>query len=201
MCSPLNTLCVLCVWCVPGMSVLLNWDGAAFSCHHVHSKSRGGRRNAEMTLQIHPLAFHLLLTATWRGWDPTFLRFQWVCCSRNTRRRSNSQIILADAASRAKWAICCFDSPLIQCLSKAVFLIWKPVKTSSSIHMCLTAEARLLGYAEHMHVGHERDCGEMGHIGSRLGPEMETHQGQRQPTRKPESIFMDAEHVAHSSTH
>lgn len=43
MCSPLNTLCVLCVWCVPGMSVLLNWDGAAFSCHHVHSKSRGGQ--------------------------------------------------------------------------------------------------------------------------------------------------------------
>lgn len=34
------------------------------------------------------------------------------------------------------------------------------------------------------------------HIG-RLPPKMETHQGQRQPVRKPESIFMDAEHVAH----
>lgn len=34
-----------------------------------------------------------------------------------------------------------------------------------------------------------------------VGPEMETHQGQRRPARKPESIFMDTEHVAHFSTH
>lgn len=36
--------------------------------------------------------------------------------------------------------------------------------------MCLTAEARLLGYAEHEHMVHERDCGEMGHISYRLFP-------------------------------
>lgn len=67
--------------------------------------------------------------------------------------------------------------------------------------MCLTAEARLQGYAEHVPMGHERDCGWTGHIASSLGLEIETHQGRRQPTRKPESIFMDAEHVARFSTH
>lgn len=36
--------------------------------------------------------------------------------------------------------------------------------------MCLTAEARLLGNAEHVHVVHERDCGETGHISYRLVP-------------------------------
>lgn len=36
--------------------------------------------------------------------------------------------------------------------------------------MCLTAEARLLGYAEHVHMVHERDCGEMGHISYRMVP-------------------------------
>lgn len=34
--------------------------------------------------------------------------------------------------------------------------------------MCLTGEARLLGYAERVHMVHERDCGEMGHISYRL---------------------------------
>lgn len=66
---------------------------------------------------------------------------------------------LQRCSSKNQGTICCFDSPLIQCSSKAVFLIWKPVKTSSSIHMCLTAEARLHGYAEHVHMVHERDCG------------------------------------------
>lgn len=66
--------------------------------------------------------------------------------------------------------------------------------------MCVTAEARLRGpQPAHVHVVHERglwgerDAFQIG----RLPPKMETHQGQRQPARKPESIFMDAEHVAH----
>ena len=36
--------------------------------------------------------------------------------------------------------------------------------------MCLTAEARLAGHAEHVHMVHERDCGETGHISYRLVP-------------------------------
>ncbi len=36
--------------------------------------------------------------------------------------------------------------------------------------MCLTAEARLPGCAKHVHMVHERDCGEMGHISYRLVP-------------------------------
>lgn len=36
--------------------------------------------------------------------------------------------------------------------------------------MCLTAEARLLGHAAHVHMAHERDCGEMGHISYRSVP-------------------------------
>lgn len=37
--------------------------------------------------------------------------------------------------------------------------------------MCLTAEARLQGDAEHVHMVHERDCGWMGHISYRFGPQ------------------------------
>lgn len=36
--------------------------------------------------------------------------------------------------------------------------------------MCLTAEARLLDHAEHMHIEHERDCGKVGHISYRFVP-------------------------------
>lgn len=36
--------------------------------------------------------------------------------------------------------------------------------------MCLTAEARLLDYAEHVRTLHERHCGQMGHISYRFVP-------------------------------
>lgn len=31
----------MCAVCVSGMHVVLDVDGAAFSCHHVHSRSQG----------------------------------------------------------------------------------------------------------------------------------------------------------------
>lgn len=136
-------------------------DGAAFSCHHAHSPSQWADRTprddtADPTISLSPAVNSSLARHGARIPPP------WARCSLNTPRHACEEIIFRDDAPN-RGAICRHDSPLIWHLSRVVFLIWKPIK-SSSIHMCLTAEARLPEYAEHVRAAHERGCGATGHI-------------------------------------
>lgn len=206
------SVCV-CVWyalCCAGCG----WCGSLLSSHAFQESGFWGGRGTkghEMTLQIQLLAFHLPLTATWRGAAPGIpppTRHTANARPRRDNLRGGGGRGKRGAPPRKKSqeTICCFDSPLIRRLSgRCLFNYGKPVKTSSAVHMCVTAEARLRGpRPAHVHVAHERGLcgggwGGTGRISYRSAapPKMETHQGQRQPARKPESIFMDAEHVAH----
>lgn len=131
-----------------------------------------GTKGHEMTLQIQLLAFHLPLTATWRGAAPGIPPPTRHTANARPRRDNlrgggggrvgGERGGEAPPRKKSQETICCFDSPLIRRLSgRCLFNYGKPVKTSSAVHMCVTAEARLRGpRPAHVHVAHERGlCG------------------------------------------